>query len=1679
MASLNDFSPASGAAITDFSQAAPFVRVTNEPSNLNMAAYAAALSGDPDSIEATYLQASGELEEEGRSALVEDIKNRAQESSASQDRAALVDILSDASLTDEMKQAALQAYNSTDITATSLQDIVAQQALIAPSGDDETRESSDTRDLLGPVLEEVNAYHRVLNARLNTEIAKSNPTVLRSVGDFLEIIMPFAESKMAGSVIAGMQDGDPLAQADSYAQALLFLGEMKEEMSDILARVPIEQRGVVTEKLFDVINNSASIVVPGDNELARIDFLRTAFEEDYYGDTARWVDNAISVADASFLGMGVGRVGKIIQGRRALRGSRGAGSHLDTPMAERTSPSLAPDSELRAAEDAAEASFQDRLLRAAEDEAEASATSRRQAFEADPVRRAEDAAARRAESRRAVMGDDDDLLRLEGEAEKRAATRREGGLAAKLSDEDLIAAENAAEAIARNRYVESEVSPVTLSQVYRNTNPSLARATSRAVDEDATGQVARATYGTSRTEAVAFDHAGNIGRADGSVTNKVSQPDAVSGPGRPSNRVMDAAHENGAIYIPDAEKAAIATRVINDFNDAVGLVTRNEMTVPRIRDPQTGTLEQGAILDIGVTYGPRDSGWSNGQEALERVKASLRAYGVRDDELTLLRREGDNYVPTRASEATEPGDFLVQVNYPYRMTGADVEDWTTDMSVLWNFLDRIPHFLGAPQGTINRHIFDAHSMFHPNISFGANVAVEQASQLEKVLTEMAKRFSDQYNSLSKVSQQAVEREIKRANKEGRNRKRTELIADGFGEPEWQALKSWRETWDTMYWLENTDMVKTLRNRNFQALEDRAGDTLLFVKEVGKRRGAGSFQRAYDPETGQMVNMTADMLDDLYDKGGSIGTLRSGMPIGDEVAETVISRNNPGGPYIRRIRDDDKVLNYREGYYSVHYNRPKFIDQVIRDSRGNVIKTRAVSTAADTSSATRMRDRLQGEAEPNISYEVRDGRERMRLDSDDNWNIQEAQGRVAQRARGQRLEDSTSPITDELHNHILGPVDSLLRSVRSISNRVPMRDYLESMKARAMQVYGKHMPRDAFGRAQFPSSAKGVKGFSSEAADARSTIEYINGLERGFVNIIDDGIKYAMRAIADAAGERGMSLTERAANFAGDFGGPTKIGRGTAFTAYLALNPARQFIVQSHQAIQLLALAPRYAASGRLAGDTGAILAMKLSDGVANPNIVAMSNRSKEYLEEMYKRYEASGLSASIDKSNLVKGSLSEIAAATSAGGFRKNPLAKAMGRTSQGIALSRKAGFDAGEEVNMLTSWLTHYNRAVERAGTTKLTAAGLDMVRAEARSYTYNMTRAGEMPYNENFLGMIFQFMQVPHKALLQMTTNRTLTGREKARLALFNTVWYGGPPGTVLAGYMAPWLPDEGPMRETVLQGLEGAIANKALTMLTGDIVDSDYQSMAAIDNTGLTQFVSDLWTTDVGKILADSPAGSLVAGSNPRITNFAKDVAEYFHFTDPVHMDRAKVSDVALSAAQFSSGLSNAFKARLAFQEGKLRNSRGEIVDHDVSKGEAFMQALGFSTRDVAKHYYVSMETYEQSQAFEDDIRQLYDQFKREMVREGIRPEEAQYAKEANNFAWGVYQDSTAAYEVLRGLIMRDVRKGDNSLQRSVLQRHQFMDPDKTDELINTLPGADPEQREHARRVIENARNYDWRE
>lgn len=1219
-------------------------------------------------------------------------------------------------------------------------------------------------------------------------------------------------------------------------------------------------------------------------------------------------------------------------------------------------------------------------------------------------------------------------------------------------------ASSVVQSMARRDAVKAPVMPHSASQALKDTNPEKARALHAAMVDDLSEEVANAAYGASRIDSIGHDIAGEVLQPFDIVKNKVDIPVQPPRILPPNPRVMDVATANGTVYLSEAERLGVTAKVINDFRAATGLQPRTAMMREgTVIDGVTGEFERNTV-NIRAVYGSVDGGFRDVGDAVERTKVALRQYGVDDSDISILVRDGEHFTPVPAHLASPDVDnFLVQVNFPYRVVADDIP--LEQFNVKWNIFDRIGITSGSKHGSIQRHVLPLSSMLEKHIVGGAAVAIDRGSLLAKNLLDLSRQATDIYDKLPGSRKAAFFEEVKRANFEGRYADKARLIAEGFEPEELTLLDKWKEYWDTMYHLENRDKRMSLANQGYQRVVNPNG-TQLDAKPI-QRGGANG--RVYDVDTDSVITLSREEIDELYEKGGHFSSLRNevnigGEVIGGEAGLPILVRNQPGGTISRGYRDWDNVLDYRPGYFSVKYDAEYFIVRTERRPDGQTYE-RAIAVSGDLKSAQqRARELAQEGGEYRVRADVKGEEREVFMDS-----VNLSGGRSAQRIRGERLEDATEANTSGFDmQYVMNPVDTMVNTARGISDRVAMREFIEVSKTRFLQQFGHMLPKNKFGQVMWPSKIEHIgrpgELASKELADARTTWEAINYWENGYVNAIDDTWKAALRKMGEIAGMRGLTRAEKTAFWAASQSGPITQSRRLAFNLYLVLNPARQFIVQAHQSVQLAALRPAYVAK-QLGRDFPALVAARLNNGAKGlpEALVKSSGRSKEQLEDMYEAYINSGLSASIDRQNLLRGSLLSAADDLTYKSQAVGALASTGRGVNKALNTTRRIGFDLGEEVNMMTSFLTFYDRALEANKGKKLSLEQLEEVTASARDFTYGMNFADDMPYNQNWLSMIFQFAQVPHKAALQFTFNRALTPMEKVRMASFNLAMYGVPPGSLFYSMVEPAtekLPEE--VREAVIFGLESYALNTAFSLMAGEDVKLSYNALQATDTVGLQELVTSIMTQDIGSLIAASPSGSLFFGNNPRLTEWARTVAKFTNFIPEDTEDPTTLPIVLKETFGLASGFSNAFKARLAYKLNEKHTAQGRVTKEGVNLFEAISTALGFETQHEMLNRYVSNELYEKSKEFEEDVKEQYRLTKMQLHRVGKDIRDPETAAQIMSYGWAAFE-GTRAREIWEGLMRRDLEAGDHTMFNTLLRSETggIMSREEVRHLARTLP------------------------
>ena len=442
-----------------------------------------------------------------------------------------------------------------------------------------------------------------------------------------------------------------------------------------------------------------------------------------------------------------------------------------------------------------------------------------------------------------------------------------------------------------------------------------------------------------------------------------------------------------------------------------------------------------------------------------------------------------------------------------------------------------------------------------------------------------------------------------------------------------------------------------------------------------------------------------------------------------------------------------------------------------------------------------------------------------------------------------------------------------------------------------------------------------------------------------------------------------------------------------------------------------------------------LLGDKVGEVKGLEKLVGMKASEAKALAEEYRK---TGFDASIDRNNLVENGLDHL--------VDTEHLARTKQLYKTVVGASRKVGFDAGERINIMSSWLAHRNKALED-GKDITSKRVKDEIMAKARNYTFNMNAAGDMPYNKNSLALLFQFMQVPHKAMLQMT-NRALSPKERIKLGAYNAVMLPLPVGIGHSLISTFEIEDEN-ARDFIANGLEGLLLNKMAQLMFDDDTRVDFSSLAAVDPNAPYELIHGLLTSDISEILANAPALSLWGGYNPRMTNIIKET--YNFVTEPQDISLEESLALMNTFATFSSGYANMSKSfrELFVQEYDRRYSTsGAISDGNITTPEKIAKILGFGSLEEAYIRETKSQLYKASQEAREDVKTWYTTQKQLAAKKGINMDNPEWQSHMMRAFWTVGEFSLGQQQEVLSLMTRDAKKGDNGLYGLIFNNMNYI-------------------------------------
>lgn len=1014
------------------------------------------------------------------------------------------------------------------------------------------------------------------------------------------------------------------------------------------------------------------------------------------------------------------------------------------------------------------------------------------------------------------------------------------------------------------------------------------------------------------------------------------------------------------------EKAAARAAIREDLDNVSGL----NLNLPNSAIINDGERYAGVALYSRST----EHGFSTADEAIEAATKN----GIANEDIILFAKNPETGKIEKLKDAStkDVNEFFIGRKFDHVYNATDGATLGSD----------VVSSLGRTK--YGGYLLDIVSRFDSRISSAFLHAKDTGAAIEKRMLDIIRK---DIKNLSGESKLKLFKALEEGSAETEIYK-SAILRSRFGldEKEIKAYYSYRKVSDMLWAFTNKGYKKKLDESGMLRVITEGTEEVLNARPI-KDKGSVTIKHAYDPITGNVKHLTDEEIESLYKNGGVIAKSEKMITAGEHKVTQVIVDNvaskltkvpdNPL-PYIKGWHQ----RTYKEYFYVVKIPKSVTLDGVLITDRAT--KKNLGETVASFSSETKAKEFTDNLiAETGEDYVWRPGKE---FDVDplvQDYQLYERNLRTTKK-RGRHLagqgDDALASIED--------PIESLLRTVRTVSNHVSMSDVLEAEKTRWKLSYG-YMVKGG----EYPSSIK-------EVDKSLAKTEYDYGNAQALKQLID--MVEGAPAKTDAAWQGFMfdiaSLLEKtpasgAAGAVRELGqaSPTGLIRKLPSQMYIALRSLRQIMVQSGQLLQYTFLEPKYLLTGQAAREMAGISMAAVSRGrpweKAGMKAAAKTfGVSPEEFSTITKTYfDKSGLPYSVDANFFVEGIVNDIHENTLKSRTRRvvgGPL-KAYLKT---VELGKRVGFDVGEFMNLTGSWLLskrRWQKANPDIAARWSEKQYADVIMADARKIQYAMTQPGAFSYQKGILSVPLQFVPVQHKAILSMTANKYWSRSDKAKIFASNVTLFGAYGAGLNEIFDALQEKAGFEIDSDVLMGIKGGVMDMAFNAAGRAAFDKDgedpskvlfSQSFSPLSGGILpgadvfANFLNGDWTK-----VALGPAGNLLNFHNGRIARAIDDIRSITSREDisgPV-----KLLQWAEAIAGISSGYSDYMKWRIANHGDKLISASG----NDLTLATAFEKTMllgGFQLAEVDANYSFLRKGWDEEKELKAQIKKTYESMNR---------------------------------------------------------------------------------------------------
>lgn len=665
--------------------------------------------------------------------------------------------------------------------------------------------------------------------------------------------------------------------------------------------------------------------------------------------------------------------------------------------------------------------------------------------------------------------------------------------------------------------------------------------------------------------------------------------------------------------------------------------------------------------------------------------------------------------------------------------------------------------------------------------------------------------------------------------EGKVLTRSQLAAQGADDAVADAYNTFRAMDDGIYDTLD-DLLRTEKLRNGMQELSVGGVRAGFVKPYDKFTAMGQdIGKVFDPETGVVRSVTKAEVEQLYNAGGHLGRLEYPINGPQGLARVAIT----SGKNSRLLPVPMKgVLPRIPGHYP-HISQGSFVVYGVKNGERVALKLAATETDAAEYVARRTALMAARKARGKPTSFERIGYELDGSLQEPEAFVKKLDEMIVNRGGllfGQRSGGKLGNLSPDFGAIELDPIAALLRGWDVATQSVTKGELISTMKKRLHNFLRMPENKNLFIGADTPAERLSLQNINTTFSNVRArdtAVAYMKQIElmasmpdaprdvarAVYHRMAHAAFKLGQKPFAAKLGLKGAIRRAEEAALGGARRGDNAVNgyMSLMHAMYIAIPALRQFVMNVAQTSVATALHPQQAARSwrQFAGITPAVYGRlqwlhggkrvftdaHLKDYARQ--VSRITGLSPDEIVQLTDTIVESGLIDAVSHNTMIKEAVGDAAAKAmqakaSATTGALGAAGRALGTAGQAVRwpvnqLSR-IGFQAGENVNQIVSFLHLYN-ADKAKGVANLTdQLYRDELVGRASELTGNMIAEAAPEYTRAVVKPLFQWLQFSHKMTLlglpkSLGGSSMFSGVEKARMVFMQYLLFGAEATAVTA--------------------------------------------------------------------------------------------------------------------------------------------------------------------------------------------------------------------------------------------------------------------------------------------------------